>query len=378
MTVEVAPAELVRPWWRRARLWFAGAAVIVIGAVLLAVLSDKPGTPLDPTSAHKNGSKALARLLGQYGAHVSSTRILATAVEHATDAAVVVTAPDDYSTEQLRALGAAASRLVLIAPDSAVEAAAGVRPTGATPEPEPHCADPGAVATGTVSFPGNTLTYAVGRTGATRCYAGALLTAPNFAVLGSADLLRNDHIASDGVAALDINTITDSRRIRSVVWLLPGGDAQGSGPASLWNLFPAAAYRAFWWLLFVAGVLAIWRARRLGAVVAEPLPVIVHAAELVEGHGRLYARAGARERAAAALRTAAVARCAHRLGLPRAATAEQVAVAAAPLVGRSPAELRAVLAGPPPTDDAELIRLRHDLHVVESALGGSAGRTTTR
>jgi hypothetical protein len=97
---------------------------------------------------------------------------------------------------------------------------------------------------------------------------------------------------------------------------------------------------------------------------------VVRSAETVEGHGRLYARAGARDRAASALRTAAAGRLATRLGLPRGAPAEQVAVAVAPVVGRPPADVVGLLAGPPPADDAALMRLAAELDHLESAAGG--------
>ena len=59
--------------------------------------------------------------------------------------------------------------------------------------------------------------------------------------------------------------------------------------------------------LFIAVVLvAGWRARRLGPVVEEPLPVVVRAAEVTEGRARLYRRAKARDRAANELRRATV------------------------------------------------------------------------
>jgi hypothetical protein len=110
--------------------------------------------------------------------------------------------------------------------------------------------------------------------------------------------------------------------------------------------------------------------------VTEPLPVVVRSAELVEGHGRLYARAGARDRAAAALRHATSVRLAARLGLPRGAPADQVAVAVAPVVGRSPAETAGILAGPPPADDAALMRLAHDLDHLEAAASGARNERT--
>jgi hypothetical protein len=70
-------------------------------------------------------------------------------------------------------------------------------------------------------------------------------------------------------------------------------------------------------LLVALGVLALWRGRRLGPVVEEPLPVVVRAAETVEGRSRLYRKAGARDVAAEALRRAAVRRLGTALGLPR-------------------------------------------------------------
>ncbi len=47
---------------------------------------------------------------------------------------------------------------------------------------------------------------------------------------------------------------------------------------------------------------ALWRARRLGPLVTERLPVVVRASETVEGHARLYRSRRARDRVAATLR----------------------------------------------------------------------------
>jgi hypothetical protein len=370
-----APAGLVAPFWRRARYWLVLAAAVVIGAILVGTLSDHPGRPLDPASAHKDGSKALARLLRTSGTAITTTSSVTTASRRGIVAAtVVVTAPDDYSSGQLRQLADAAARLVLVRPGTrAVGALApGVEPGGDTTLAAfPDCAEAGAAAAGPVSMPGDAVAYEGAGRDIVSCYRGVLLVSPRLVILGSADALRNDHLDDRGVAALDVNAITDSRRVRSVVWLLPGADTAGPGPASIWALFPDGAHRAFVGLIVLGVLIVVWRARRLGAVVTEPLPVVVRSAELVEGHGRLYLRAGARDRAAAALRHAAAVRLASRLGLPRGVRAEEVGVAAAPLVGRSPAEVVAVLAGPPPADDAGLMRLAHDLDHLEAAASGA-------
>ena len=49
----------------------------------------------------------------------------------------------------------------------------------------------------------------------------------------------------------------------------------------------------------------LWRARRLGALATEPLPVVVRAVETTRSLGRLYRRSGDRDHAAASLRRAA-------------------------------------------------------------------------
>jgi hypothetical protein len=122
-----------------------------------------------------------------------------------------------------------------------------------------------------------------------------------------------------------------------------------------------------WWAGVVGVLLVLWRARRLGGVVTEPLPVVVRSAELVQGHGRLYARARARDRAAQALRVATTGRLAHRLGLPRGAGPTDVAAVVAAAAGRAPGEVLELLAGRPPADDAGLVRLAQELDRLEAA-----------
>ena len=145
----------------------------------------------------------------------------------------------------------------------------------------------------------------------------------------------------------------------------PGASAAGSGQVSIWTLFSPGARRVALWLTLVGLLAVLWRARRLGPAVRERLPVVVRSAEIVEGHGRLYERAGARDRAAHALRTAALARLAARLALPRGTSANQLAALIAQQQNRPAAEIWTVLAGPPPIDDRELARLSAELESLE-------------
>jgi len=110
---------------------------------------------------------------------------------------------------------------------------------------------------------------------------------------------------------------------------------------------------------------ALWRMRRLGPLIAEPLPAVVRACETVQGHGRLYRSRRARDRAAAALRGAALGRIAARLGLPRGTPPQATCGELASRTGRGADEIRAVLFGPVPADDAALVRLATDLDALE-------------
>jgi hypothetical protein len=91
--------------------------------------------------------------------------------------------------------------------------------------------------------------------------------------------------------------------------------------------------------------------------VTEPLPVVVRAAESVEGRGRLYRSAKARDRAADALRAASRDAAVRQLGLGLAEDPAALVEAAAGRTGRAPAEVHDLLYGPVPADDPALVRL---------------------
>lgn len=371
----VAADKVVAPTWRRLRFWFAFGAAVVVGAVLLALVTGDEGRPLDPGSSAKQGSQALARLLQQYGSPVERATSVDGAVAVADrEATLLITAPDDYSARQLDRLRRSVRRVVLVEPGTRTldRVAPDVQPDPKGDQSaRADCPIRGAQAAGRVDWPGGALPYTAGPKGTTSCFGGLVVVADDVVVLGSGASLQNENLAREGVAALAVNVISVDRSASRVVWLLPGADAAGQGAASFWDLFPDGAYRVFWWLIALGFLVALWRARRLGGVLGEPLPVIVRSAELVEGHGRLYHRAGARDRAAHALRTASVRRLTVVLGLARGSRPSEVAAAAAPLAGRTPAEVTDLLDGPAPTDDAALVRLAVELDRIEAATGGA-------
>ena len=121
----------------------------------------------------------------------------------------------------------------------------------------------------------------------------------------------------------------------------PAGRVAPARPASSWPC---------WQLVIALALLALARARRLGRLVVEPLPVVVRAAESVEGRARLYRSGNARGRAADALRAGPRDRLAPRAGAAAGRDARRPARGG----GRrtparaAPRSRSALLYGPPP------------------------------
>ncbi|MEV4454611.1 DUF4350 domain-containing protein [Microbispora sp. NPDC049633] len=368
------------PGRARQTAWVTLLAALVLAAAALPVLlagGPSGGRALDPGDTSLQGGAALARLLAAHGVEVVRAETPDEAVAAAgpqtlllvTEASLldrdaagrIAEAPGD------RLLAGFVPYLRVLAP--------GVRRQGEarTRSRAPECALREAVRAGNAYTGGVSLT---GPPGATGCYpAGdghALVryTADGHTVtvLGDASFLTNLRLAEDGNAALALNLAGARTKL---VWLTaPDESAETGGGTdeearSLGDLIPAGVKWAVIQLVVAVAVAALWRGRRLGPVVVERLPVVVRAAETVEGRGRLYRARRARDRAALALRAAAADRLAPRLGLPRTATPEEVAVAAAARTGRDPQPVLTLLCGPPPGDDTALVALAAHLDTLE-------------
>ena len=133
-----------------------------------------------------------------------------------------------------------------------------------------------------------------------------------------------------------------------------GSDAVTQSPLA--RAFPPAVWATLALLVLAALALAAASARRLGAPVAEPLPVRVRAAETVRGLGGLYRRAGARSTSLATLQSAARLRLAEHYGLPADVPAEELAERVAATVGQPVVEVRHMLSGGVEDSDEELAR----------------------
>ncbi|MEV8096787.1 DUF4350 domain-containing protein [Kitasatospora sp. NPDC085879] len=394
--VDVPKTSLAVPLrrrWRRARWYLLAAAVLVLVGLLVGGLGgSSTWPPLDPRSPDPNGARALVRLLERQGVTVRTAAGEAelAAALGASDTTVVLPDPYLLDPDALDRLAAARrgddSRLVLLAPDDAqldalaaglhtATAADGLPDYAADQSTASACDLPEATRAGSAELGGLLYLPAPGDTG---CYprhgrptvvlhtdaAGRQTT-----VLGTDRPLTNERLAKDGNASLALGLLGSRPHL---VWYLPDYTGDGAPAAadrrSLLDHVPDGWRWATLQLAVAAALAAVWRARRLGPVVSEDLPVVVRAAETTEGRARLYRRANARGHAADALRRAARHRLAPVLGVPALAGEPDRAAlcaAAAGRLGRPSADLDALLYGGPPTDDAALLRLSDDLDALE-------------
>jgi len=365
--------------WQRGRAPLAGLLVLVLlGLGAAALRSTGSGGALDPSSYAPKGSRALATLLRDRGVDVRVVGDLgALRAGLGPRTTVLVPEPAALTAGELDALGRLDAPLVVVAADQprldALRLPVSAEPV-TTAVRQPGCDLAVASVAGSARTGGTS--YAADGVPAVGCYAAGgratLLVLPGAVdgagggttLLGSADPLTNERLATEGDAALALGLVGDAD---TVLWLLPrAGRAVPGGRATLGDLLPDAVPLAALQLVVAVVLLALWRARRLGRVVTEPLPVVVRAAETVEGRGRLYRRAGARGTASAALRAGARDTLARRLGLSPDAGAPALVTAVARRTGRPPAEVEGLLYGAPPADDAALVRLADALDALSS------------
>jgi hypothetical protein len=372
--------------WRGARLWIALLAVaVLIGAYYAVTASGDDRTLLGPNNPAPDGARAVARVLERHGVAVvvPATLSEARAALREADGGSTLLFHDPgaiLNREQLRALAASAAdagRSVLVTPGMQQLAAfsPAIRPAGVVPEsaPSPVAADcPLPVAAqARHAAAGGSMYRAPGG-----CFPVPAAGGPAYeyardgavTVLGNPAFLDNGHILDQAHAALSLRTLGAEP---TLIWYQPTfADHVATGPAaSPFELLPAWVSPALAWLM-VLGLLAIvWRARRDGPLVPEPLPVVVPAAETAEGRARLYQDARAVGAARAALRSASLGRLAAHLRLGHGTTADSIVATAAKESGRPPAQLRALYFPDRVASEAQLVAWANDLNVFEKEMG---------
>jgi hypothetical protein len=381
--MEPAPARGGRPAspWRG---WLVVGLVLAAGATLIALTSTPPEPQyLSPGSVAPDGTHALADVLAELGRRVQTEASVPAAVAAATaGTTLVITSPYSLSPTDVRALARVRADVLLVEPDPAALAALapGILLDG-PPRPvlvtQPDCTVRAAVLAGAVDAGGQNMTVFSPAGPTEQCYpsaSGATLVQTRVrgrlvTALGAADLLTNADLARQGNAALAINLLPTHR----VIWLVPSPApaviASPGGGRSFFSLVPLAAYLVAAQLAFALLLAVGWRSRRLGPLVAERLPVVVHAAETVLGHGQLYRSRHARSRAASVLRAVVATRICRSVGLPAGSGPDAVVRAVDERSAAGAERIRDLLYGPTPRTDAALAVLARDLDALAREVG---------
>ncbi len=368
--------------WRGAR-WVLIALVVIVGAAALSALltAPRPGGPMDPESTSPEGARGLVTILREHGVDVVTAGDVA-AVERAArpdTLILVVQTLSLFNEDLLQRLAALPGDRMLVEPVSRTREALAprIRTDGATTvgDTKPDCDMREATRAGEVYFGLSQSYKAAGNVPVTRCYGGALVRYTDdgreVTVVSASSFMTNAGLLKNGNAALAMNLAGSHPR---VIWYAPQhgeGDTESTGGASLFELIPAQAKWIALQLFLVVALLAIWKGRRIGPLVAEQLPVVVRASETVEGRGRLYRSRRASDRAAEALRTATLQRITPRLGLGHDAAPSAVAQAIAERCGLHPQSVAHTLFGPPPSNDPDLVNLAHELDNIERQVAQS-------
>ena len=378
-TASSPPATSVSPTARS--MWRGGRGIVILGVIVIAVATltalltggSTEGRRLDPADATLTGSKALAEILRRQGVRVERVSTVEDVLRLDGPGTQLLVSggwflpPGDVQ----RLAGTRADRLIIGPTPELSVLAPGITPgqEQQVVSREPRCDLPAAVRAGSAYIGGPALTAPAGSVG---CYPGAdgptlvRSSGPRtVTVVGDGAFMTNQRLAEDGNAALAIN-LAGARPV--LVWMVPPDRPEvvpGSGQATAGELIPAGVLWAVLQLGIAVLVVAFWRGRRLGPVVVERLPVVVRAAETVEGRGRLYRARRARDRASTTLRAACAGRLAPRLGLPGDATPDEIIAATALRTGQDAIWVRSVMYGPVPADDAGLVALAGHLDTLE-------------
>ncbi|HET6733626.1 DUF4350 domain-containing protein [Mycobacterium sp.] len=366
--------------WRGAR-WVLLAIVVIVGVAVLGayLTAPRPGGRMDATSTSPDGARALVTLLGDHGVDVIVADNVAGVETAASPDTLILVAQSSSRIDDdlLRRLAVLPGDRLLVEPVSRTreKLAPEIELDGATSfgGAEPDCDLREATRAGTVQFGLSDSYEAAGDVALTRCYDGALVRYSDgertVTAVGTADFMTNSGLLEEGNAALAMNLAGTHPR---VIWYAPQrSESESEGGATISELIPDRVIWIVVQLCLVVALLAVWKGRRIGALVAEQLPVVVRASETVEGRGRLYRSRRASDRAGEALRTATLQRMLPRLGLGHNSAPPAVVQAVTERCGLNPQAVAHTLFGPAPATDADLVILANELDNIERQVAQS-------
>lgn len=355
----------------RSRLAGWGPVLAMVGLLLAGVALLGPtgrggGPPLDPASARGLGTKALVETLRALGGDVAVTSRAPGPAVGGT-ALVLADDLDDATRRALVTWTRAGGTLVVADPSSPLvpwNREGGTQVGFLDASIDRRCAVPALRGVDRVSATGGAV-FDAPTSGTTRCFprnGGHWLVAERFGrgnlvALGGAGSFVNRHLGEANNAALLAALLVP--RPRTPVAFLRPPPPGATGRQSLPELIDPRIKAALWQLAIAFGVVALWRGRRLGPPVLEPVPVELPGSELVIATGNLFHQGARRARAASLLRAGLRRSLDEVLGLPASMDDPSVAAAASMRTGGavSADAVAGALRGPPPQTEAALVEL---------------------
>ena len=367
------------------------ALLLVASALTVTVLSRSSQhntADLDPANPGFSGAQGLARVLSNHGVTVIVVRSQQELLDQRVDGSttIAITGASSLSGRTAAAAmahAASAASLVLLAPDPVVTMGMRLPVTSHLTSLTDVAAGCQGAGVGTdFRLASADLAYAPTSAGsaATTCFpdkadgGGAMLTLPSAAgrppttLLGDESLIVNGAILNADNAAIALHLFGHTDRL---IWYVPSIADISAGESPARSLAPPWFRPGLVLGTSAVILLCLWKGRRLGRLVTEPLPVVVRAVETTESRGRMYRKAGDRNRALAVLQQATRKRLASYLGLSASSTISSVAAAAAAVSGRDYLDVLHLLDSPAAPDDSTLLHLANTLVALEKEVRGT-------
>lgn len=385
MTTITAPG--MKPSSRKRPGWLT--PLIVVGLLLAVTMAVTVLTPargntdeLDPANPGPEGARGLAHVLSDHGVNVTVVRTERELLDQTVDGVttVVITHTDRLSGRTAgTALDHAASAASVVLLNADLEVTKGIGLAV-----DSHLADLSDVAAGCsgagvgkgfrLAQAGRAYTPAANASAAKTCFpdksdgGGAMVSLPAAArrppviLLGDDSLISNGAILDADNAAIALHLFGQTNRL---VWYVPSLADIAAADGTSRSIAPAWFQPGLVLATSAVVFLCLWRGRRLGRLVTEPLPVIVRAVETTESRGRMYRKSRDRTRALTVLQLATRRRLAAYLGLSASSAVSNVAAAAAAVSGRKYQDVLHLLSSSEAHDDSSLLELANTLVALE-------------
>ncbi|MGV4375058.1 DUF4350 domain-containing protein [Trueperella pyogenes] len=287
---------------------------IVAIAIIFLVKVPQDGSPYSPTSTGATGTRALTTILSDHGVKVAEVGP-GEAAQLADETTTLVIDPNYHATPaDSRRLIDSRARIVILERSTPYQdfGITGYVDSFPSLPAVANCSDPDAAEAHSIS-PVSAYFVPDNHADVTGCFPQLggygwvqLAHNPRISFIPDPRFLTNEFLAADGNAAFALRKLGTQP---TLLWVT-GSSADHTRPHQ-WIGLPEWFFPLLVSLVLTLGWWAVYRGRRFGKLVAEPMPVVVPASEADSGRARLYHRGKDVAHAALALRTGTISRVAR-------------------------------------------------------------------